>query len=320
MRGRILRAFALTSLMSGRLRRDREIARLAAGQHSVVTRAQLAAVGVTDAAIRNSIEHSRLHRVHRGVFAVGHPALTRHGQCLAAVFARGDEALLSHRSAAWLWGLLPTLDLPLETSVPWRGHKRSPMHLHHCPALRAEDADFFEGVPVTAVPRTLLDIATSFRGRRLEGVIERSRLRGLLDLDAVDRLLEEVRGHAGRKALREGIRIYRDPATIRSGGELRLLDLLCEAGLPRPRVNTVVEGFELDLYWPSERFAVELDSWDAHRTSASFESDPRRHEELKLAGIEMVRFTGRRLAREPDQLVERIGVFLHRRRDELRRT
>jgi very-short-patch-repair endonuclease len=236
---------------------------------------------------------------------------------MAAVLARGDRALLSYGSAAWLWRLVPALELPVEVSVPWRGHRKDNIHAHHCPALRDEDATSYDDIPVTGVARTLLDIASQRRGRRLEDAIERCRLQGRLDLAAIDRLLEEVRGHPGRKKLRLGVEMYRDPAVVRSGGELRILEVLRDAGLPRPKVNNFVEGFEVDLYWEPERFAVELDGWDAHRTRAAFESDPRRQEDLKLAGIELVRFTGRRLNREPDQIAERIGLFLARRREEL---
>lgn len=299
------------------MRTRREVAGLAAQQYGVVSLTQLIELGHSESVVQREVESGRLHRLHRGAFAVGHPGISRHGQCLAAVLARGDQALLSYQSAAWLWGILPTLRQPIEVSVPWRGHRRSPLHVHHCPALREEDAGFHEGVPVTAVARTLLDIASALRPRQLEQAIERSRLMGRLNLDAADRLLDEVRGHAGRSRLRRGLEMYRNPAFIRSGGELRFLELLREAGLPRPRVNTFVHGFEVDLYWEPERFAVELDSWDAHRTRRAFEDDPRRHEELKLAGIELVRFTGRRLSREPDQIAERIRIFLRRRRAEL---
>lgn len=299
------------------MRTGLEVARLAGEQYGVVSRDQLVGLGYSSAGIRRALECGRLHRIHRGVFAVGHPGLSSHGRCRAAVLARGDAALLSYGSAAWLWGLVPTLELPIEVSVSWRGHRKSPLHLHHCPALRDQDAATHEDIPVTAVARTLLDIASSLRPSRLERAIERCKLLDLLDLNEVDRLLEEVRGHAGRKRLRQALEMYRDPAVVRSGGELRLLEELRNGGLPRPRVNTFVEGFEVDLYWEPERFAVELDGWDAHRTRAAFENDPRRHEELKLAGIELVRFTGRRLKREPEQLVERIGIFLRRRRREL---
>jgi hypothetical protein len=250
---------------------------------------------------------------------VGHPGLSGHGRCLAAVFARGEGALLSYRSAAWLWGLTPRLGPQIEVSVKWRGHGRSPLHLHHCPALRPEDEALREGIPVTAVPRTLLDIASAARTRELESALDRADRQDLLDLDSIDRLLEEVRGHSGRGRLRKALVIYRDPAFARSSGERWLLHLLGKTDLPRPAMNTFVEGYEIDLYWERERFAIELDGWDGHRTHVAFEDDRKRQEDLKLAGIEMVRITGGRLVREPAEVARRIEALLRQRRQELSR-
>lgn len=293
--------------------------KLAAEQHWVVSGKQLMGLGYSVDQIESAVLGARLYRVHRGAFAVGHPGLSDHGRCLAAVFTRGEDALLSYRSAAWLWGLTGSLELPIEVSVPWRGHARSPLHVHHCPALRPEDSVVREGIPVTAVPRTLLDLASSVRTRRLEGALDRADRRDLLDLASIDHLLNEVRRHPGGRRLRKAIDIYRTPAFSRSSGERALLDLLSRAGLPRPAVNTYVEGYEIDLYWAREQFAIELDGWDTHRTRVAFEEDRKRQENLKLAGIEMVRVTGRRLSREPNDLVGRIGGLLERRREELRR-
>jgi very-short-patch-repair endonuclease len=300
------------------MRTHGELAELAARQYGVVSWEQLSSLGYTGASVRRSEESARLHRVHRGVFAVGHPGLSRHGRCMAAVLARGPGAVLSYRSAAWLWGLEATLELPIEVSVPWRGHRRSALHLHHCPALRAEDASTFEAIPVTAVPRTLLDLASVVPLWRLERAIERCERMDLLDVPSIEKLLDAVRGHPGRGKLRQALLLNDEPGVNRSRGERRFLQLLREAGLPRPKVNLFIEGFELDFFWEAERFAVELDSWDAHRTRKSFESDPLRQEELKLAGIEMVRITGRRLARKPDEVAERLRLLLARRRQELR--
>lgn len=299
------------------MRTHHPLAKLAARQHGVVSAAQLMRLDYTVTAIQRAEEGGRLHRVHRGVFAVGHPGLTPHGRCLAAVFARGEGALLSYRSAGWLWGLEPTLELPIEVSVPWRGHRRSPLHPHHCPALRAEDSTSSEGIPVTAVPRTLLDLASVLPVWRLERAVDHAQRQDLLHLAPVRRLLEEVRGHPGRRKLRRALDLYDEPEFTRSGGERRMLQLVRKAGLPRPKVNLFIEGFELDFFWEAERFAVELDSWDAHRSRKSFETDPLRQEELKLAGIEMIRITGRRLKHKPDEVMERLRVFLARRRHEL---
>lgn len=151
----------------------------------------------------------------------------------------------------------------------------------------------------------------------MERSVERTERLGLLDIDDVDRLLERVRGHAGRGKLRRALALHRDPAFSRSRGELRFLELIREAGLPRPAVNTFVAGFELDMYWERERFAVELDGWDAHRTRRAFESDRVRQENLKIAGIEMIRITGRRLANEPVEIAKRLRLLLQRRREQL---
>jgi hypothetical protein len=304
--------------MEGKSRRQ-ALAALAAEQYGVVSYQQVMGLGYSSGAIEAAVDAGFLHRVHRAVFAVGHLSLSPHCQCLAAVMARGERALLSYRSAAWLWGFVPSLGVPIEVSVPWRGHGRSPLHVHHCPALRLDDEAMHEGIPVTAVPRTLLDCASVMTWRQLERAVDRTERLGLLDIDSIDLLLEEVRRHPGRGRLRRALSIYRDPAFSRSGGELRFLELLREAGLPRPAVNMFVEGHEIDFYWEAERFAVELDGWESHRGRSSFERDPRRQEDLKLAGIEMIRITGHRLANEPDQVAERLRALLRNRREELLR-
>lgn len=304
--------------MRAKVRTHERLAELAADQYGIVTGVQLVKLGYSASAISRAEASGRLHRIHREVFAVGHPGPPPHGRCLAAVFARGEGALLSYRSAGWLWGLEPALEQPIEVSVRWRGHGRSPLHLHHCPALRPEDTDSNEGIPVTAVPRTLLDIASVVPRWRLERAVERAERMDQLELPAVEKLLNDVLGHAGRGKLRAALDLSSEPGFTRSRGEKQMLRLVREAGLPRPKVNLFIEGFELDFYWEAERFAVELDSWDAHRTRKSFESDPLRQEELKLAGIEMIRITGRRLKRNPEQVAEHLKILLARRRSELR--
>lgn len=294
------------------------MAAVAADQYGVLSHEQLTNLGCTASAVESAVTSGRLHRVHRGVFAVGHPGLSRHGRCLAGVLARGEGALLSYRSAAWLWGMVPEFAVPIEVSVPWRGHGRSPLHLHHCPALGAEDIASHEGIPVTAVPRTLLDLASSVPPWQLERAVEKAERLGLLDVGRIDQLLERVRGHQGRGKLRKALALHRDPAFSRSRGELRFLELVREAGLPHPSVNCVVEGYELDMYWERERFAVELDGWETHRSRAAFEEDRKRQENLKLAGIEMIRITGHRLAHQPGEIAVRLRTLLQRRREQLR--
>ena len=139
----------------------------------------------------------------------------------------------------------------------------------------------------------------------------------MFDLTEVERMLGRCGGHHGRGALVAAIAGYRDPGFSRSGLERRFLRLVREAGLPQPSVNTFVAGYEIDVYWESERFGVELDTYDFHGGRVAFERDRLRQEDLKLAGIEIVRITGRRLDLEPRAVIDRVARLLGSRRREL---
>lgn len=302
------------------MRSHQRMAALAGKQHGVVGRGQLLALGYSEDAIERACATGRLHRLYRGAYAVGHVSLSEHGRCLAAVITCGPGALLSGLSAAWLWGLLSPCPKVVDVTVSTRGHSRRGVRLHHAPAIIDADRAIREGIPVTAIPRTLLDIAASDRPTRLEQAIERSEQLRLFDLRAVEALFERTRGHRGQRRLRRALMAYREPAFTRSGLEKRFLRLVREAGLPPPSVNTFVAGFELDAYWPKERFAVELDTYDHHGSRAAFERDRKRQEDLKLAGIELVRITGTRISGEPDNVVSRLRTLLAQRRQELHRS
>jgi hypothetical protein len=156
---------------------------------------------------------------------------------------------------------------------------------------------------VTALPRTLLDLAATVRFEWLEKMIERSEDLELFDLRAVERLLERTAGHPGHGRLRKAIVLYKPSSFTRSTLEKRFLELCLKAGLPQPRTNFVAHGFELDCYWPEFRFAVELDVFETHGSRAAFERDRKRQEDLLLLGIGMTRVTGPRLEREPREVI-----------------
>lgn len=290
------------------------MANLAARQYGVITVGQLHELGYSDASIKRAVDAGRLHAWHRSVFAVGHQGLSAHGLCMAAVLFRGDGALVSHQSAIWLWGMEQKLEIPVHVSVRWRGHGQDAIGLHHCPALRIEDIAKTERLPVTGVARTLLDYAADAKQLRLGRAIDRADRLDLLDLAAIDRITEQVRGHRGRARLLRAMTIYREKGFTRSGGEKRMLAALADAGVERPLVNNFIEAYELDFYWPREQLVVELDSWEHHRSRRSFEEDRERQEKLSMAGIETIRITGTRLRREPRRVAMRIGAHLQRRR------
>ncbi len=166
---------------------------------------------------------------------------------------------------------------------------------------------------MTAVPRTLLDMAAAIRFERLEKMVERAEELGVFDLRAVEALLSRTVGHHGHKRLRRAISLYKPMSFTRSGLERRFLELVLAAGLPQPHMNYVEEGFELDCYWPEYRFAVELDVFETHGTRAAFERDRKRQEDLLLAGIAMTRVTGPRLEGEPDGVIRRVARLLEQR-------
>jgi very-short-patch-repair endonuclease len=174
-----------------------------------------------------------------------------------------------------------------------------------------------DSIPVTAVPRTLLDLAAAYSPTALERLLERSEKLGLFDLTAIDDVLARNRGHAGAGRLRRALDVYRpDPAFTRSRLERRFRQLVRRAGLPAPAMNVVVSRFELDAYWDAERFVVELDVFETHGSVAAFERDRLRQDELLLIGIEMIRVTGPRLKREPRATIARVAAHLERRRRE----
>ncbi len=188
--------------------------------------------------------------------------------------------------------------------------------MHSAVAFTHRDCATHARIPVTAIPRTLLDFAAvdpHFLGRALDNA---QRL-GLLDLIDMDELIGRSSGFRGVARLRTALEIHRPAAFTRSGLERRFIELVRRNGLPQPSMNLYIEGYELDAYWPNERFAVELDTYDYHGTPTAFEADRIRQENLKLAGIEMVRITGIRLAREPKAVASQLRRLLDQRRREL---
>jgi putative AbiEi antitoxin of type IV toxin-antitoxin system len=288
---------------------------IAERQHGVISIRQLGkTLGYSASAVKREVAAGRLLRLHRGVYAVGHRRISPHGHCLAAVLACGPKALLSHGSAAWLWGISRYGPRPLHVTSPIPRKPRLPIHLHHSRILTEADRAVEEGIPVTALPRTLLDCAGESRLSRLRRMLERGEELEVFDLGPVEELLGRSRGHAGWGPLRHAIALYAPVPFTRSGFETRFLEAVLAAGLPRPATNFFEAGCELDAYWPEKRFAVELDTYATHGTQAAFERDHLRDEDLALAGIELIRVTDVRFHREPEAVLERVATLMARRR------
>lgn len=292
--------------------RDHAVAAIAARQHGVIAWRQLVELGFGRGAIRHRLATGRLHRVHLGVYAVGHPHIAGHGRWMAAVLACGDGALLSHRSAAALWGFASAAGSRVHVAATGRSRRGQPgIALHQVRRLHPDDRAVRDAIPVTAVARTLLDLAEVVGPRQLQRAFEEAERLRLLDVRAISWLLERSPGRHGLRSLGALLSHHCGPLPeTRSELERSFVNLCGDAGLPLPSVNVKVADLEVDAVWPDRRLVVELDGYAFHRTRAAFERDRARDAELQLAGYRVLRVTARRLVDEPTAVAETIRLLL----------
>jgi very-short-patch-repair endonuclease len=277
---------------------DRAVAALAARQHGVLTTAQLAAAGLGANAVAHRVTHGRLVRLHRGVFRVG-PLAAPRGAEMAAVLATGG--VLSHHTAANLWGIRPHRGV-VHISVAGEARKRRPgVQIHRSHSLNAAVQD---GLPLTTPARTIHDLATCLPQHELDRAVEQAQI---LRLATRDEIAADM-PRRGRAALRAALN--HEPQLTRSEAERRLLALIRQARLPRPRTNVVVHGYEVDLLWPEQRLIVEVDGYAYHSTRHAFERDRARDAALQAAGYRVVRFTWRQIVHEPHAVVAQLARLL----------
>lgn len=248
--------------------------------------------------------------MHRGAYAVGHAGLNQRGIWLAAVLAHGDGAILSHLSAAALWGLLDPTG-PVDV-ISTRGRPgRKGIRLHRT-TLHPEEKIMRHGIPVTSVARTLLDVAEITSERRARRAYEEADRLGLLRRDVLERVCERGVGRHGLAVIGRLVAEERRGAT-RSSLEDAFLALCRSHGLPTPTVNASLLSFEVDALWSEQRLVAELDGFAFHRHRAAFERDRTRDAALQAAGYRVVRFTHRRLEREAQAVAKELRALLSAR-------
>jgi very-short-patch-repair endonuclease len=284
---------------------DRAAAGIARQQFGVISSAQLHALGLQRGAIRRRLERGQLHRIHRGVYAVGHTRLSYRGKLWAALLACGGPgaAVLSHRSAAAVWELIPTPAGHPDVTTLKASRSLPAVRVHRSTTLTADDIVEKEGLPVTTVARTLRELATQVTPHRLERICHRAA--HLRVLDAA--VLADSHG-ALKKALQTLER--REPQITRSKLEERFLKLIAQAKLPRPEVNVTVEGHEVDFFWSEHRLMVETDGAATHLTPIAFEDDRARDARLTAAGYRVVRFTRRQVTERPRAVASTLSALL----------
>jgi predicted transcriptional regulator of viral defense system len=302
----------------------RRLAPIAAEQEGLVTTAQLRAAGLRDDVISRWVDAGRLHPVQRTVFAFGHRAVGPRARLRAVVLACGPGTVISHRSAAWLLGLREKNPVVVDVICPGQaGRKVDGVRVHKAPYPAPSEVRTAYGIPCTTVARAIVDLAGTHGIDKLREAVEMAATRGVLDIAAVEAVLDNGPRRRGAPALRIVLDEWRPVAetarysTIRSLFEAKLLPLVAAAGLPIPEMNAPVRTaervLEVDLFWPEQRFVVEADSRRHHAIEVAFERDHKRTRELIAAGYGVLRVSWREAEREPQAVFAVIRTELEAR-------
>jgi hypothetical protein len=242
-----------------------------------------------------------LHRVHRGVDAVGHAALSREARWLAAVFAAGVGAALSHLAAAELWGLRRAKGSI--TVVAPRQVRVSGVRVHRCRRLDPRDITVRNGIPVTTVARTIVDLAEILTALQLANVMYEAAFKGLLDLDAVEAVATRLTGRHGFPTLEEAIDMHRQGSAGTKSEKEDAFHALITGRVPDPIANVKVLGHEVDAYWPECKLIAEIDG-PGHGRPRARRRDARRDKELRARGFAVIRFKTIDLEERPEWVLQ----------------
>jgi len=293
---------------------DAAIARLAARQLGLVAVWQLAELGIGRGAIELRVGQGRLHRVHRGVYLVGHSVLPLNALELAAVLACGPGAVASHHSAAGLWSMVKRVaSVDVRVTVPGRRvRSRKGIRAFTVKHLDPRDRRMLGPVPVTAPARTIIDMAGMLEPEYVEPLIADAQGRRLLPKGELEEAMGRAPHSRGIAALRS---LIQAPKLTRREGERRLLQLIRETGLPEPQSNAPLGPYLVDFLWPEHKLIVEFDSkqWHGDRVHGRFESDRRRDGHTLALGYATKRVTWKELTAEPAELAALLRTLLKRR-------
>jgi very-short-patch-repair endonuclease len=283
--------------------REDSVMRIATAQHGAISAAQLAAAGLGRRAIERRLADGGLRRIHRGVYLVG-PVESPYARHAAALLGAGRTAVLSHRTAAELWELLPPRPGPIHVTVTDRGPRsRQGIHVHATTTLPQSEVRRRHHLRLTSPERTLIDLP----GSELERAVEEARVRRLVTDGSLSAAVQARRPGAARLAARLD---HHTPSLTRSEAERRMVALIRSADLPPPRTNARVGRYEVDMVWQRERLIVEVDGFAYHHTRAAFERDRARDAELQARGYRVIRITWRHMETRPHTVIARLAAAL----------
>lgn len=283
---------------------------MASAQRGLVTRSQLLAAGFSPDAVERRCRRGSLRVLHRGVYAVGHLALPPYAPELAAVLSCGPDAVLSHGSAAALWGMwasAPQIDVTVVGRNPGR---RRGVHLHRVAHLDAVDRMHREGIPVTSPARTLIDVAATVTRRQLERTFDEGRAKGLISSKTLEAALARYprrRGAAALAALGGA-----QTTLTRSHPEEVVLGALRRSRLPVPECNARVGRYTVDFYWRAQGVVVEIDGYRFHSSRWAFERDHAKDRYLRGRQLTVLRYTADQVERELEAILVEVATTLAR--------
>jgi len=283
--------------------RDEWLVAVAMAQAGVVSLPQLRVIGFSKQEIATLIARKRLHRYHRGVYVLGTPRINQMGRVWAAHLATG--ATPSHRAASFVHDVLSLGRGPIHLITPTEARSRKKLILHRCyldPAERTE----VDGLPVTTLARTLLDLAAT--SEDVATALNNAQIAQVYDHAETTRLANA--GRPGSQGLRTAIENLEVPVVLRSELERRFLAFILKARLPHPQVNTRLHGYEVDFFWPHAALIVEVDGVRYHETARAKERDPVKDNALTLAGLRVLRYRWRRVTRRGAEVAAELGRAL----------
>jgi very-short-patch-repair endonuclease len=288
---------------------EREIGEVAGRQDNVIARAQLFALGVPPRVIERRLENGRWRCLHRGIYLIGPAPPALPARARAAALACGDGAVVSHRTAAELWGLLPP---ELEsgdahvTVCERNPGTRSGIHTHRVRRLPEEEVTIRHGIPLTTPARTICDLAATEPLRDVESALAEARIHRLATDRQINAVIHRAPTRPGAPIIRTLLEQEDDSGYTRSKAERLLRDLIAKANLERPLFNEPLLGYVVDALWPQQRLIVEVDGYTYHSHRAAFERDRARDQQLTAAGYRVIRITWIQLRDRPIETITAI--------------
>jgi very-short-patch-repair endonuclease len=290
---------------------ERAIGEIAGRQENLITRDQVLSLGVGRGAIEHRVAIGRWQRLHRCIYLIGSAPPTLSARARAAALALGDGAVVSHRTAAVVWGLLPPANEEPHVTVPARNvGRRDGLRIHRVRRLPEEEVTIRHGIPLTTPARAICDLAATEPLRDVESALAEARIHRLATDRQINAVIQRAPTRPGAPIIRSFLEAEDDSGYTRSKAERRLRDLIHQANLDRPLFNEPLLGYVVDALWPKQRLIVEVDGYTYHSHRAAFERDRRRDQQLIAAGYRVIRVTWIQLRDRPIETITTIAQAL----------